>query len=101
MMADSSDWWFAPFGGSFVFTAIVLIIWYIQYMHGETKKKETLRNAHDKIVELRQKGIRADICAKCKGMGVGAWGFYETCKVCGGIGYTYDMPSVSKDGETR
>lgn len=97
MMADFSDWWFAPFGGSFLFFGIILII---AYTYGENKKKETLRNAHDKVLELRQNGIRVDICTNCKGKGLfGTWD--RTCKVCGDIGYTYDMPSVSEDGQTR
>jgi len=79
------------FGIIFIFFCIFCFIMAIRTI---TSKKGTLRSAHDKVLELRQKGIDAHICPKCQGKGVfGTWD--RECKVCGGIGYTYRNPPVS------
>ena len=76
--------------GVFVIGMILILVY---QLNTDNKKKETLKNAHDKIVELRQKGIRADICPKCKGKGIfGAWD--RECESCGGVGYVYDLPPL-------
>ena len=91
-MADFTDWWFAPLGGGFLaMTAFCAIM----HIYTQNKKQTTLRNAHEKVLSLRLKGVDARICLGCRGQGVS--GILEIrCKQCGGLGYTYKLPPVNQ-----
>ncbi len=79
------------FLGAFLILIIVLTV-----AEAEIRKKrrsETCRHAHERVVDLRRSGMRAEICSSCKGRGLPVRSSTD-CKACDGIGYTYDLPAV-------
>ena len=87
MLADFSNWWFAPFGGFYFFSMAAIAILGVSMIN---KKKENRRRARDKVIELRSRGMKASICPDCDGSGDSWWG---DCSTCDGIGYTCETPT--------
>ena len=84
---------FGSFGFGYIFLAGLVGLLVILY--NEKNKDKKRARAHDKVVELRKKGIESHICQKCKGKGeFGAWD--RECNECGGLGYIYQEPPVEK-----
>jgi DNA-directed RNA polymerase subunit M/transcription elongation factor TFIIS len=81
------DW---EFFGPVIFISIFALF----AMASSKRDKQTSNRAHDKVIDLRSRGIDARICEKCGGKGRTAWG--NNCKRCGGEGYTYKMPPVAR-----
>lgn len=74
--------------GLFLLIAIPLIVW-IEF-NARQRREDTRQKAHEKVIELHQRGIWAEVCPRCEGKArVGI--ITHDCDKCGGIGYLYDL----------
>jgi len=69
-------------------------IWYATDT-ARRRREDTQQKANDKVIELRQRGIKAEVCTLCNGKGQSGAMLLE-CSKCGGIGYIYELNDVSK-----
>lgn len=77
-----------------------MVLFGIGYTYEQNKKKENANRAHDRVLDLRARGIDAHLCEQCKGKGVvGIWD--RECGDCGGQGYTYTEPPLEKQPSER
>jgi RecJ-like exonuclease len=74
-----------------LFVVIVLIVWVD--MTARKYREQTKKHAHEKVVDLRVKGVEADICPECTGKGTRVY-ISRPCEKCSGIGYVYQKPPV-------
>jgi len=59
------------------------------------RREYTRLKAHEKVIELKQKGIWAEVCSQCQGKGRVGFVTHD-CPKCGGIGYLYKMENSTK-----
>jgi RecJ-like exonuclease len=81
--------------GLFLLIAIPLIVW-IEF-NARRRREDTRQKAYEKVIELHQQGIQAEVCSRCEGKGrVGI--ITHDCDKCGGIGYLYDLSGKGLGG---
>jgi RecJ-like exonuclease len=74
-----------------VFCLIAFIFWVLVIWKRDQKRQR----AHEKVIELTEKGYDTKICSKCDGHG-GNILTWTGCAGCGGLGYIYKLKEGAK-----
>lgn len=65
---------------------VILIIFAVFLFLSASKKDKGQKWAHERVMELTEKGHDAKVCPKCNGKAA-AGEFWVKCAECGGLGY--------------
>ncbi len=82
----------------YVFIVVLLIVG-LAYDRARAARKKASSRAHEKVIELRLKGINASVCPICDGTGDRAGIITRSCDRCNGIGYIYTIPEDDSESD--